>query len=456
VLPRRLLVALALVSAAAGLTGVHAARAGGPVPWCGSGEPATDLPDSISAFSWHVIYAVPSNGEDRFAAFAPRIAGDVAAMSDWWLGQDSTRRPRFDLLDSPSCGSEAGRVDVSFLRLPQPVGGDDSYANIVSEVAAAGFKSPDKGYLVYLDDTPHAGDQFGVCGVGGTDTTAQAYSLVYLQTCGQASDDDTRQVVATHELVHGLDAVLTQAPHYCNDGHVCDSSNDLMKAVIDDGDTLGSLSLDVGQDDYYGHSGTWWDTQDSVLLYHLDASPALPPAVVGLTATSTANRVVVDWTGTDLPSGGWYRVYAPDGSLLEEPSEAELTTSGLVGRVLQWTIRSANPLGLLGPPATLRFKVGYGIVDASGALLKDTVAPAAVTGLRATRTRKLVTLRWRKVSDVLGIRGYRVAAPGLAPRTVRATSVSLPLAKARGRTLTVQAVDEAGNRSSPAVVHVPR
>ncbi len=452
---RRLLPLLALALVAAGLFGAPAARAGGPVAWCGSGEPTTDQPDAVSAFSWHVVYATPSNGVDRFASYAPRLAGDVQAISNWWLGQDATRKPRFDLLDAPSCGSEYGRLDISFLRLPQPAGAY-SFEQVVSEVSAAGFDSPDKGYLVYVDDTPHAGDQAGLCGQGSVADTAFAYTLMYLQACGQSYSDDVRQLVATHEMVHGLGAVYPSAPHYCSDGHVCDSPNDLMKAVIKSGDWLGSLSLDVGRDDYYGHQGTWWDTRDSLLLYRFDEQLPPPPAIAGLTATSLGGVVIVDWSRTQAPDGVSYRVYGADGNLLHEPGSPKLTTTGAPGETLQWTIRSVDDAGWLGAPATLRFKVGYGIVDAGGALLKDTVAPASVTGLRAARSGRKVVLRWRAVSDPIGIRGYRITAPGLAPRVVRGTSAAFPLAKVRGKKLQVRTVDEAGNLSRPVTVRVAR
>jgi hypothetical protein len=57
------------------------AAAAAPLPWCGSGEPAADLPDAVSAFEWHVVYAIPNDGADRFGYWAPRISGDIAAMS---------------------------------------------------------------------------------------------------------------------------------------------------------------------------------------------------------------------------------------------------------------------------------------------------------------------------------------------------------------------------------------
>src|SRR5438045_8904065 len=101
----------------AAIAATSAARAAS-VPWCGSGEPAADVTDAVNAFEWHVIYATPADGVDRFAAYAPRIAGDLDTLTNWWLGQDATRRPRFDLFAAPGCGSEYGRVDLSPVRTP--------------------------------------------------------------------------------------------------------------------------------------------------------------------------------------------------------------------------------------------------------------------------------------------------------------------------------------------------
>ena len=429
-----------------------------PVPWCGSGEPTTDLPDAVSAFEWHAIYAIPQGGQDRFAYFAPRIAGDIETMSNWWLGQDSTRKPRFDLLNAPGCPDEYARVDISVVHLPH-ANGEETFDQIETDLIAAGFDSPDKAYLVYFDGSLHVGDEYGICGEGATADDAWAYGVVYLQTCDQESSDATRAMVATHELVHGLGAVVPDAPHYCNDGHVCDSSSDLMKAVFGDGDSLASLQLDVGRDDYYGHSGSWWDTQDSGLLYHLDLSlPPTPPVIA--TATNVGSVVQVNWFPQPFADNLFYRIYDTSGQLLQgvdqDMNSTNLTTTGSVGQTLTWTIRAEDDGGSLGPATTLRFKVGYGTVDANGKLLRDTVRPAPVSRVRASRVGSQVLLQWPKVADPIGLRGYRVTAPGLAQLTVKTTSVRVAFAAVRGKTVTVRAVDEAGNAGLPATTHVSR
>jgi hypothetical protein len=441
---------LAVAAVAATLALATSAR-GASVPWCGTGEPTTDVADTVNAFEWHVVYALPAGAVDRFAAFAPRFAGDAAAMTAWWLGQDSTRKPRYDLVDAPTCASEFGRIDISLVQVPA---GITNYQGITAAVRAAGLEDPDKGYLVYFDGSPHVGTEFGVCGQGGTDDVAFAYSVVYLQTCGQQTDDNTRALIATHEMTHGMGAVPNEAPHLCDFGHVCDSPNDLMKSVFSSSDSLANLLLDVGRDDYYAHSGNWWDVRKSGLLYDLDQSLAPAPDVVGLTATDLADVVTVHWAPSTQQPGLYYRVFDANGKLTNDDQETtSFFTTGSVGQILTWTIRAVTDGGFLSTRATLHFKVGYGTVDASGILLQDTVPPAAVTHLRATVSGTKSVLRWSKVADPIGLRGYRVAVAGRPPLMATGTTVSFPRARVRGKTVSVAAIDRSGNVGPAAIAH---
>src|SRR3954447_18566897 len=99
--------------------GAHAATA--PSHWCGSNEATSDrLPDMVASYQLHAIYAIPSDGTDRYAAEALPIVRDLAAIDSWWQGQDATRTLRWDLHAFPGCDSQFGALDISFLRLPQP------------------------------------------------------------------------------------------------------------------------------------------------------------------------------------------------------------------------------------------------------------------------------------------------------------------------------------------------
>jgi hypothetical protein len=322
-----------------------------------------------------------------------------------------------------------------------PAGVTD-FDGITTAVRNAGFENPDKGYLIYFDGSRHVGDEFGLCGEGSVDNVTFAYSIVFLPTCGQESSD-------------GMGAVPTEAPHSCYSGHVCDSPADLMKATLDQGDSLANLQLDVGRDDYYGHTGNWWDVRNSGLLYDLDQSLDPAPTIANLTATDTAGIVRVDWARASAQQDVYYRLYDADGKLTNGDQEStEIIAPGTIGQIYTWTVRSATFGGFLSPPATIRFKDGYGIVDASGALVKDTVKPAGVTSLRATVAGANVAFRWPKVADPIGLRGYRVVVSGQRPRVVTGTTASFPRARVRGKTASVAAVDRSGNVGTAATARI--
>jgi len=62
--------------------------------------------------------------------------------------------------------------------------------------------------------------------------------------------------------------------------HVCDDPHDLMYPFAD-GTPLSGLSLDSGNDDYYGHSGAWADIQDSPWLVQRDRQTPFALSISG-------------------------------------------------------------------------------------------------------------------------------------------------------------------------------
>jgi hypothetical protein len=422
-----------VVAALAAGTTARAARADS-VPWCGNDTTAADRqPDAVQAFEWHVVYAYPADGQDRFAFYAPHIVGDVAAITNWWTGQDGTRQPRFDLFDFPGCGSTFGKLDISHVQLPErgEVYAAGGFDRIEADIKSRGLVSDEKYALVYYDGPFHSADEFGVCGDG-----ADGVGVVYVETCTQSAGDDVRQVVAAYEIVHNLGALPDDfngagPPHRCPDspGNPCDSPNDILAPQIQDGATLGKLQLDVGHDDYYGHSGSWWDVQDSPFLEHLDSSDHSPPSpIAGLTATSVAGSALFDWNESSDASTVFYRLYGADGSLLDRRTSTNYTIAGAPGSIVSLTVQAEDSLGHLSAPTTLRFKVGYGIVDANGTLVRDTVPPSDLGRLKVRRAGKQVIVSWAAATDTVGVRGYRVTLGGKVYRTVSATSIKLPLA----------------------------
>jgi hypothetical protein len=323
---------LALAAVGAGARAAHAA-----VTWCGTGPSPENRAPDVEASSFdqvHVIYATPADGPDQFAALASPVASDVAAIDGWWRGQDSSRTPRFDLFAFPGCAPGFGMLDLGYLRLS---GTAASYADdagrqrLADDVGAAAGSNVKT--LVYYDGSA---DDPNLCGItsGSPSRGGQSgVSIVYLKS---ACDVDVGQgrataLVAAHELIHNLGAVPDSGPpHECpppNEGHVCDNATDVMYPYYTGEVTLASAVLDIGRDDYYGHSGSWWDVQDSGWLEHLPQFElGLAVAASGHGTVATFPRAVVCpsqctsvWdNGTQVsvdaqPSPGW-RLVAWGGS----------------------------------------------------------------------------------------------------------------------------------------------
>ena len=217
----------------------------------------------------HEIYAIPSDGVDRLSAVVgTQMQTDFELIDGWWRGQDPTRTPRFDTLGF-ACGQQ---LDISLVQLNataadlQPI--ESRFDRIVAGLDAAGFSSPVTKYLVYYDG-PNDGSN--VCGEGAGSADAEGVAIVFVNSCAGVPSS----VVAAHELLHALGALPEPGPpHACpgDAGHPCDSQFDVLYPYTD-ATPLSGLTLDFGHDDYYAHSGSWFDIQDSRWLRHLDTPP---------------------------------------------------------------------------------------------------------------------------------------------------------------------------------------
>jgi Divergent InlB B-repeat domain len=272
---RHLVAGLALLAASAAAL---AAGAGNAVaaPWCGT-TTTQDRAPALTGRSIRVIYAYPSDGVDRSSEVASRMSADVDEIDAWWRGQDPLREPRFDRSAFP-CGLQA---DILSLRLSdtsetlrsEAVRGD----RIVALVGVATGRSSYEKELVYYDGPVNDADR---CGEGTGRPDGDGIAMVYLAACTDVSS----AVVAAHELLHSFGALAeTGPPHACPDsrGHPCDSVLDILYPYASSGTTLVSLALDVGRDDYYGHSGSWPDAQDSLWLRLVSQQVRLALAITG-------------------------------------------------------------------------------------------------------------------------------------------------------------------------------
>jgi hypothetical protein len=265
-----------------------AIRARAAATWCGTPSESDATPNVVAGNPVHWIYAIPSDGQDRFSTFASLMQSDWEVIDAWWRGQDPTRAPRSDLAPF-SCGNQ---LDLTVLRLPQTsaqlAARETPFDLVWDALDARGFTSRLTKYVVYFDGRVGNVD---ICGVGGTEPNGTGVAMLEAQACAGV---ERAQVVA-HELAHALGAVPNGAPHEClppDDGHTCDDTRDLMYPVTD-GTPLSGLVLDPGRDDYYGHAGGWPDLQDSPWLVQLDRQTPLTLTIAG------PGRIVADVPGLD-------------------------------------------------------------------------------------------------------------------------------------------------------------
>ena len=309
---------------------VAAARPPQTYTWCGTDETAANrVPDLelSKADQVRFYYAIPSDGTDNFLASANGIVNDAAWIDQWWRVQDPTRTPRFDRYAFPGCTSTWGQLDIGFIRLPHP---SSYYAapespSLLLDNDLAGTLPGTQKSIVYFDGPTHDSQ---VCGEtdyladhkGGDNGITYVYprSGCALTPLGSGSSAE----VAAHELLHNLGAVPDQAPNECpaTQGHVCDSSSDVMYPYLSQGSTLDSVTLDVGRNDYYGHGQSWWDVRNSDWLEHLpqfalsldlqgSGTLSARAGTLALPCDSGCDSLILDSDTTvsvnALPAAGW-------------------------------------------------------------------------------------------------------------------------------------------------------
>jgi Divergent InlB B-repeat domain len=402
--------------------------------WCGSGESQADLPDATTGAQVHAVVALPSDAPDSFADDANRVADDVASMTAWWQGQDPTRIPRFDTAVFPggTC------LDISFVRLSAPSStysladgaAPSTFGLVRSELITAGLVDPFKRYLVYVDGVGSPDDD--VCGTGaGQFQLGPAYAVVWMKACGVPTD-----TVATHELLHALGALPSGAPNACtaatdpfgvaDPGHPCDSPTDILYPVTA-GDPLTSYVLDFNHDDYYGHSGTWIDIQDSRWLHVL----ATPQASLTVGLTGGPGSVQSDLPGVDCTATcttRWDQGTTVD--LIALPGDASRFVgwqgagcSGTADCVL--SLSSAQAVTAVFGPLRVAFRKS---VAGKGRIACAPACGSTIEAGQPVRLRAVAAKGWRFVAWGGACKGTRLVC-ALAtgkPVTVRATFKKLP------------------------------
>lgn len=340
------------------------------------------------------MYAFPSDGVDATQAVAARIADDAAQIESWWATQDATRSPRIDVARF-ECGLQP---DVTTVRLPQAAAQLRPHAgrarSIGAGVAFAGLGSSFGKYVVYYDGPA---DEPEICGeAGGRPDSGPDYAFVYLGACA----DVPSAAIAAHELLHALSALPPGAPHPCSaedDGHPCDSQQDVLYPFA--GETpLAQLLLDAGHDDYYAHSGTWFDVQDSIWLRHVGDQATLSIAVRG------RGRVVSLLPGPDCSgtcATEWDRGTRVQLEAIPGNGQRLVRWGGACRGDDDCVARVAGPTAVTAFFATARFRLtvavgGRGVVrSAPRGLVCSARCAAAFTSYRGVRLTASAARGWR-------------------------------------------------------------
>jgi Divergent InlB B-repeat domain len=408
---------LAVLAAGAFWVTAAPAQAASASSWCGTPGTVDRLPEGNPGAPVHEIYAIPSDGTDRLATeIGTQMQTDAELIDSWWRSQDPTRTPRFDTLGF-SCGQQ---LDISLVKLTstaaelQPIGG--RFERILAGLGAAGFSSTVTKYVVYYDGP---GDGTNICGEGGGSTDGGGVAIVFINACQGLPSS----VVAAHELLHALGALPSPGPpHACpgDSGHPCDSQLDILYPTAN-GTALSGLTLDAGHDDYYAHSGSWFDVQDSRWLRHLDTAPVHLSVVIQGVGT----------VSSDIPGVACTASCESDWDANQPVALAAAAAPGM--RFVRWSggcsgavactvaLASATTVTALFAPAT--FPLTISITGRGEVRTSSSPAPCAVRCRLAVRSYQAVSLR------AVAAAGWRLSRWAGACRGTRLTC-SLPMTSA--------------------------
>lgn len=231
----------------------------GPTPPATSNRATTDRLDDISGAQIHVVYVLPSDGQDRSLDTNGTLRNSVGSWQTWLGAQTGGRVFRLDTYQ--------GKLDITFVRLARSNATMATYDPYVrdtleKDLTTLGLVVATKVYAVYYDGgsgyscgggawPPTLPGRVGALYLKGTPPGAPACSTNPFAASPTAAPGYL-EFAMIHELMHTLGIVSTAAPHFTLAGHVSDGATDLMYA--------GSLpwapsTLDVGQDDYYRPAG---------------------------------------------------------------------------------------------------------------------------------------------------------------------------------------------------------
>ncbi|HEY1012004.1 MAG TPA: fibronectin type III domain-containing protein [Herpetosiphonaceae bacterium] len=291
----------------------HVARSVAPVETVAPNDAIICDGDGVSGKRTQVMYVRASDRADRYASY-------LASFRTWAADMDTIYK---------ASAAETGGVRnvryvtdancaVSVLNIVISAAGDDTFDKTISEVAAKGYTSANRKYLMFVDANVY-------CGIGGiqnddrnittnrNDTTT-SYARVDAGCWGGST--------AAHENMHNIGGVQLSAPHTSRGWH-CVDEYDLMCYSDSPNypamqyictDRAHDTRFDCNHDDYFHTSppagsylATHWNSANSAFLIQPGGGTA-PATPANLRVSgATASSVSLAWSDTSNETS--YSVY---------------------------------------------------------------------------------------------------------------------------------------------------
>ena len=249
--------------------------------------------DGTSGKRVQVIYARAEDSPDHFdavRAMIPVWAAEASSVFDESAAQTGgSRRVRYVTTPGPECELDVDSVTVS-------AEGAELFDETVKELLAAGYDSPSRKYMVFMDAHVLCGigevrddERPGAANVSNGVPGTALFSRIDETCWGRLGDWISAEA---HELVHNLGGVQDQAPHSTGQFHCVDEYDAMCYQEGPFAPPLQFLCppaeerlLDCGDDDYFStapppgsYLATHWNVANSAFLTKASEPPSpVPP-----------------------------------------------------------------------------------------------------------------------------------------------------------------------------------
>lgn len=223
------------------------------------GRSIVDRPDDLTGPQVHVMYVIPSDGEDRQLDVDGTLARSVASFHNWFSQRSNGLAFRFDTFQ--------GELDITFYRLSRSNAEMIAFGPLVvtqieQELRNAGRIEPNKRYAVYYD----GGSTYSCGGTAWPPRVPGQMAAMYLKGTPGGEQCGAQEFVTSptqfprywefamlHDLVHTLGIVAETAPNHTSayPAHVPER-HDLMYSGPEPWISDATTVIDVGGDDYFG------------------------------------------------------------------------------------------------------------------------------------------------------------------------------------------------------------